>query len=199
MNSSLRGKLLVGACLVPFISPGIASAQEAACLYRGVLVTRPVEWCNANGEGTIGFSQLTNPSQRDATRVLQLLLAGAGYEPGPVDGAAGPRTVAALREFQRQNGLPATGEPDPAAINRLFSVAQERTKAWQAANSSSSNPSTSQQMSAAERDAAARYGGKWAVELGENARPLLNALAVVLVAAFLFVLNLFQKRRKSGD
>ena len=38
------------------------------------------------------------------------------------DGIYGPNTVRAVREFQRQNGLPVTGETDSATWNRLVAV-----------------------------------------------------------------------------
>ncbi|MFQ5974008.1 MAG: peptidoglycan-binding protein [Alphaproteobacteria bacterium] len=41
----------------------------------------------------------------------QALLTRLGYEPGPVDGVMGPRTSAAIREYQLDRGLPANGWP----------------------------------------------------------------------------------------
>ena len=38
------------------------------------------------------------------------------------DGIYGPNTVQAVREFQRQNGLPVTGETDNATWNQLVAV-----------------------------------------------------------------------------
>jgi peptidoglycan hydrolase-like protein with peptidoglycan-binding domain len=37
----------------------------------------------------------------------------------PADGNLDRRTQRALAEFQRDNGLPATGLPDPATMDRL--------------------------------------------------------------------------------
>jgi peptidoglycan hydrolase-like protein with peptidoglycan-binding domain len=50
----------------------------------------------------------------EATARLQQLLIGRGYEPGPVDGIFGPRTDAAVRRFQYDNGLAADGVVGPA-------------------------------------------------------------------------------------
>lgn len=42
-----------------------------------------------------------------------------GYDPGPVDGIFGPRTSAALRAYQRDVGLPETGDDDEDTIWQL--------------------------------------------------------------------------------
>ena len=39
----------------------------------------------------------------------QANLARLGYEPGPVDGQFGPKTSAAIRQYQRDHGLPVDG------------------------------------------------------------------------------------------
>lgn len=56
-----------------------------------------------------------------AARVVavQLALAKRGISSGPVDGLLGAQTQAALRMFQRREGLPATGELDAATGRRL--------------------------------------------------------------------------------
>jgi lipoprotein-anchoring transpeptidase ErfK/SrfK len=56
-----------------------------------------------------------------ATKVVavQLALARRGISAGPVDGVVGAQTQAALRTFQRREGLPASGELDAATLRRL--------------------------------------------------------------------------------
>ncbi len=55
----------------------------------------------------------------DLVRSVQESLKGAGFDFGPVDGILGPRTAAALREFQQQRGLAQSGEPDEATLKAL--------------------------------------------------------------------------------
>ena len=43
---------------------------------------------------------------------LQVRLMGLGYDPGPYDGILGSKTVAALRNFQENQGLEVTGQAD---------------------------------------------------------------------------------------
>lgn len=54
-----------------------------------------------------------------STRDLQQQLAEQGYQPGPVDGFWGRKTRAALRQFQKDQGLPSTGHLDAATRQRL--------------------------------------------------------------------------------
>lgn len=51
-------------------------------------------------------------------RNLQQALLDAGYNPGPVDGISGPRTLAALEDFQKQNNL-ATGQITKETLRAL--------------------------------------------------------------------------------
>ena len=47
---------------------------------------------------------------RSYTRAVQEVLAAQGYDPGPVDGALGPQTRSAIRDYQASNGLTVDGE-----------------------------------------------------------------------------------------
>lgn len=59
-----------------------------------------------------------NPTD-DPTGV-QARLRNLGYDVGPIDGESGPFTVGALKAFQRDCGLPVTGEPDDPTVARLI-------------------------------------------------------------------------------
>lgn len=48
---------------------------------------------------------------RDDIRQIQNLLSTLGFQPGVADGAPGPQTRKAIREYQNMLGLPADGEP----------------------------------------------------------------------------------------
>ncbi len=55
----------------------------------------------------IDYARLVKESE---IREVQLNLATLGYKPGPADGILGSRTRSAIEAFQRDQGLPATGE-----------------------------------------------------------------------------------------
>ncbi len=64
-----------------------------------------------------GLYQLA--AQELSLRDTQALLQELGYDPGPIDGVMGPKTSAALKSFQHDSGLPATGRADGATLKAL--------------------------------------------------------------------------------
>lgn len=63
------------------------------------------------------FSTSGTPDLR--VRTAQMLLTYRGFDPGPIDGEVGNRTRNALRQFQEQAGIAATGEADDATLAAL--------------------------------------------------------------------------------
>jgi peptidoglycan hydrolase-like protein with peptidoglycan-binding domain len=59
-------------------------------------------------------------SNREVVRRAQIQLRALGFEPGTVDGALGPQTEAAVREYQRAYRLPQTGTLDEATLRSLL-------------------------------------------------------------------------------
>jgi hypothetical protein len=49
----------------------------------------------------------------------QQTLRTRGFDPGPIDGVVGARTTKAIREFQKANGLTATGKLDVDTVAKL--------------------------------------------------------------------------------
>ncbi len=66
------------------------------------------------------MDELKTGSRGPVVQLLQLGLERAGYLPGPTDGRFGPATEAALRQFQKAEGLPPTGIADPATRQSLM-------------------------------------------------------------------------------
>ena len=54
-----------------------------------------------------------------AVKTLQQQLGQLNYYEGPVDGIMGPQTIAAIKDLQRQVGLPQTGTMNPATETAL--------------------------------------------------------------------------------
>jgi peptidoglycan hydrolase-like protein with peptidoglycan-binding domain len=68
----------------------------------------------------------------------QQALRSKGFDPGPVDGRMGPRTSAAVRDFQSKEGLSATGQLDADTRARLMSASSSTTDS----NIPSASPAT---------------------------------------------------------
>src|SRR5579859_2692601 len=64
----------------------------------------------------------------------QQALNDKGFNAGPVDGVAGPKTQAALKQFQQSQGLQASGKLDQQTLSAL-----ESSGGTQASDSSSSS------------------------------------------------------------
>lgn len=62
------------------------------------------------------------------TQQAQSRLAGAGLDPGPLDGVAGGRTREAIKTYQGQNGLPPSGELDAATLAKLGIGVADKSK-----------------------------------------------------------------------
>ena len=60
---------------------------------------------------------------------VQEELDARGYDPGRIDGVAGPITREAVRQFQSEAGLPVTGEIDGLLLDALRS-ADPSISAW---------------------------------------------------------------------
>lgn len=50
---------------------------------------------------------------------IQAGLRRLGYDPGAVDGRMGPKTDAAIRKYQQDNGLTVDGQPSQAVLDSI--------------------------------------------------------------------------------
>lgn len=64
----------------------------------------------APGPAALPEAGSTNPLPRGLVATAQRELAAYGYDPGPIDGRAGPKTRQAVKAFQTDKGLPADGQ-----------------------------------------------------------------------------------------
>ncbi|WP_439598847.1 peptidoglycan-binding domain-containing protein [Falsiroseomonas sp.] len=107
----------VGALAGAAIGGGAGAVTGATTSPRDVNLGRPV-WNNPEtrlpGDNTSGRASMSG-----STRQVQDALNQRGYSVGSADGVMGPRTRAALRDFQRANNLSATGRADSATLAAL--------------------------------------------------------------------------------
>ncbi|MFL6150974.1 MAG: peptidoglycan-binding protein [Ornithinibacter sp.] len=97
---------------------------QAAEQFNAAAVALEMAWLQLLGDSGC----LTDAQQDQAakavssyTKTLQQALADAGYYDAKVDGAYGPKTVAAVEALQKANGLPQTGTLDKATEKALRS------------------------------------------------------------------------------
>ena len=64
-------------------------------------------------------SATPNPPSEAQVRAAQEALARLGFYPGPIDGISGPKTRAAVMNYQTDVGLPPDGEVSPELVARL--------------------------------------------------------------------------------
>src|SRR5262249_53724885 len=107
-------------------------------------------------------SERVTPSERRATgysedsdtiQSVQQALNDQGYNAGAVDGAMGPRTERALRQFQQAQNLPRTGRPDDRTLDAL-GVSNEASGQTSNPPSAASNPPSRQSLNRAPSQAA---------------------------------------------
>lgn len=91
--------------------------------------------------------QIAAKADRANVRSYQQALKDKGYDPGPIDGIHGPRTSAAVREYQKKEGMTVTGRLDDDSMGRLSGTGTVRTGSdgtAPATTSPSASPSTGQ-------------------------------------------------------
>jgi TPR repeat protein len=97
---------------------GAAPEPPAAVWEVAKVVTKPEKPQAQAKDTNAAWATSINPLNTAVVNV-QEMLKQQGFKPGPMDGIAGPRTVAAIREFEKKNGLPVTGSVSEALIARL--------------------------------------------------------------------------------
>ena len=78
----------------------------------------------------------------ELVRQVQEQLSASGHEPGPIDGLWGPRTRAGVMDFQRSNGIEATGQIDQETLVSLGVQADDSTSLGGTRPSDDSRPGT---------------------------------------------------------
>jgi peptidoglycan hydrolase-like protein with peptidoglycan-binding domain len=79
---------------------------------------------------------------RGETKNAQQALQAKGYNPGPIDGVYGPRTTAAMRDYQKAEGLKVTGQMDADTRAKLMASGPATTSP-SASTTTTTTPSAS--------------------------------------------------------
>jgi uncharacterized membrane protein len=119
-----------------YVKPGYEIARARCRLKHTVPGPTPRECCISGVKQAKGGlpsvpwqgSASASTFRMDSATVaeIQRLLSRLGYDPGPADGAVGPRTRQAVRAFQRDSGLLADGALRSSLLDRLRQRAAAR-------------------------------------------------------------------------
>jgi hypothetical protein len=119
-------KTLMICLIVAFAAlPMMAGAQSSTDMPEGRSSEGYLFPKDAHPRGPSGPSSDITPSEttrdQESIRQAQMALRDAGFDPGRIDGLMGPKTQAALRQFQGEQGLPQTGKLDATTQKQLMS------------------------------------------------------------------------------
>jgi peptidoglycan hydrolase-like protein with peptidoglycan-binding domain len=99
---------------------------------------------DAKKSGATKSGKMARGASRENVRAAQQALKDKGMDPGSVDGMMGPKTHAALREYQKKEGLKETGRLDSETMSKLGVSAQtSASESSSPAASPSTTPGTS--------------------------------------------------------
>jgi peptidoglycan hydrolase-like protein with peptidoglycan-binding domain len=69
--------------------------------------------------GICALPAIVGAQSSDEIRAAQQSLKDKGFDPGPIDGVDGPKTRAAVRQYQKQQNLEADGHLGPQTLDSL--------------------------------------------------------------------------------
>jgi hypothetical protein len=97
-----------------------ASARSERTASASRSSSRGTASTSASGRGASASTTAgVNGHDAQTVREVQQTLSQRGFDPGPIDGLWGPRTQAALRQFQQAQGMAASGTLDAATMSAL--------------------------------------------------------------------------------
>jgi putative peptidoglycan binding protein len=119
-TSTAPGTVAPGTTQAP---PGTTPPRPGTQLTPGTIAPgTPIPQASTPGTPPTGSSPLPSVGTAVTTqqvRSAQQALQGSGVDPGPIDGVMGPRTQQAVRDYQKKQNLPQTGQLDAATLQKL--------------------------------------------------------------------------------
>jgi hyperosmotically inducible protein len=99
------------------VAPSIGASARASELARGVSGVRAVK--NELTYGPARRDRSSSNGSHTPVVAMQQALKDKGFDPGPVDGIEGPKTVSALKDYQKAENVTMTGKLDPGTAAKL--------------------------------------------------------------------------------
>src|SRR5262245_60272276 len=107
--------------IAQFLAAGIALASATAFAAGNQRSSQSTEPHNAqpSAQHAQAGQSLGAGEDHDTIKQAQEKLSAMGHDAGPADGIAGPKTQAAVKEFQQSKGLQASGQLDSQTLAAL--------------------------------------------------------------------------------
>ena len=113
------------------VEPETAPVAEASQASDALVTAEPAEPAPQVAAESQPATAAMAPAQEDEPTqgnrqifLIQKILRGMGYDPGPVDGQIGPRTTSAIQTYQQRAGLEADGQPSAALLEHMIHAAE---------------------------------------------------------------------------
>src|SRR5689334_19119826 len=131
-----RGAMALVVALALAAAPPLAQAQTSSgSTSSDTMKSSDMKSSKGGARGSAGMAANTGQ-----VKAAQQALKDQGLDPGPIDGKMGPKTKAALRDYQQKQGLKATGRLDTETASKL---GVEKTSSGSSSTSPAASPSTS--------------------------------------------------------
>ena len=99
--------------------PKSDSGTSAAPSTSDTMKSGAADTDKADKSGAMKAGKAARGGNRDQVRAAQQALKDKGHDPGSVDGVMGPKTQAALKDFQKSQGIQDTGRLDAETMSKL--------------------------------------------------------------------------------
>jgi peptidoglycan hydrolase-like protein with peptidoglycan-binding domain len=103
--------------------PGIGASARASEIAREVPSVRSVK-NELIYDGARRHGNASRPRSADGVMATQQALKEKGFDPGPIDGVMGQKTVSALKDYQKSENLAMTGRMDRDTTAKLTAKAK---------------------------------------------------------------------------
>jgi peptidoglycan hydrolase-like protein with peptidoglycan-binding domain len=140
MSLIVAGSMLAGSAFAQTTAP--SGAKESPGGAAGKSDTMKSDTMKSDRAMKSGRGAGMAGGKSEQVKAVQQALKDKGHDPGEVDGKMGPKTQAALRDFQGKEGLKASGRLDSDTMTKLGVEAKAGAAAGGSATPSASPPGT---------------------------------------------------------
>ena len=121
MSLIVAGSMLAGSAFAQTTAP--SGAKESPGGAAGKSDTMKSDTMKSDRAMKSGRGAGMAGGKSEQVKAVQQALKDKGHDPGAVDGEMGPKTEAALRDYQGKEGLTATGTADAETMAKLTAAA----------------------------------------------------------------------------